>query len=283
MITNLPNVVPQNSFWTTERLVTALRSTLDSLVGGEINTYQIRLFLNVGLSRAAAFISQYRPELYGIRLFGTASNVTYGGRESQYQEINLGQPVTAPINDLQKQEKAWPTTPGYGTLIPWTYIKKVVAVSRSTKIFNANIKHPWHGPLTNLPPDKFFAVSSENNDQWRQDICWTQVGDKIYIWAGTDVLANTQGDYWYGDNAYELTIIRKPIYDDLLPTDLGLSNYTELADIPDEGVMLLLQYALEHGMQALGKQLDPAVRQATQITEQSFLTSVGNVPTTPAQ
>lgn len=283
MIINIPNIVPQNSFWTTERLVTALRSTMDSLVGGEINTYQLRLFLNVGLSRAAAFVSQYRPDLYSLRLQASASATTYSGRDFKYKEINLGQPVTAGINDPQKQEKAWPTTPGYGTLIPWTYIKKVLAVSHSAKIFNANIKHPWHGPLTNLPPEKFFAVSSENNDQWRQDICWTQVGDKIYTWAGTDVLTNMQGDYWYKDDSYELTIIRKPIYDDLLPVDLGISNYTELADIPDEGVMLLLQYALEHGMQALGKQLDPNVRQATQITEQSFLATVGNVPTTPAQ
>ena len=282
MIINLPSIVPQNSFWTTERLVTALRNTMSSLVGEELNTYQIRLFLNIGLSRASAFISQYKPELYSIRLQGSAVTTTYGGREFKYKEINLGQPVTAPLADAQKQEKSWPTTPGYGTLIPWTYVKKVVSVSHSAKLFNANLKHPWHGPLTALPAEKFFAVSSENNDQWRQDICWTQVGDKIYVWAGTDVLTNTQGDYWYKDDQYELTVVRKPIYDDMLPIDLGVSNYSELADIPDEGVTLLLQYALEHGMQALGKQVDPAVRQATQITESSFLASIGNVPT-PAQ
>ena len=82
----------------------------------------------------------------------------------------------------------------------------------------------------------------------------------------------------------ELSVLRKPLLDDLLPVDnSGLTNYYEPVDIPDEAVPLVLQYAKEFGLTLLGKQLDPTTLQATSVTEQSLLTAFGHDPTAPAQ
>lgn len=290
MIVNIPNVVPANSYWTTKTLVTSLRSMLRDYGGQDLPTYDLRLWLNVGLTRAAAFIRQYAPQFYTVRWsaqltteqLGSYGNLLYGNKQYPYYVINLNEPVLPNINDPERSEKQWPTTTGYSTVNPYNYIAAVTSLQIIHKFQNTT-QNFWMGSPQRTDIDKFAAISAGLNDQWRQDIVWTQQDYKVLVWAGSQVLQDPAVgnvsllNNWYKDATVELTVLRKPILDDLLSPDSSLSNWEEMADCPDEAIGLLLQYARETAIGYLGKPEDPNAKAATSMIEQSLLLSLGNV------
>lgn len=296
MIVNIPNVVPANSYWTTKTLVTSLRSMLRDYGGQDLPTYDLRLWLNVGLTRAASFIRQFAPQFYTVRWsaqivpeqLGSFANLQYGLTQFPYYVINLNEPVIANIADPEKGEKQWPTTIGYSTLNPYKYAAQTLSLQIIHKFQNTT-QNFWMGSPQRVDIDKFAAISAGLNDQWRQDIVWTQQDYKVLVWAGNQVLQDPAvGNQalltnWYKDATVEITLIRKPILDDLLSPDSGLSNWEEMADCPDEAIGLLLQYARETAIGYLGKPEDPNAKAATSMIEQSLLLSLGNVQQPAAQ
>ena len=296
MIVNIPNIVPSNSYWTTKMLVTSLRSMLRDYGGQDLQTYDLRLWLNIGLTRAATFIRQFAPQFYTSRwsavlspeVLGSFANLQYGLTQFPYLIIDLNTPVTASIADPERGEKQWPNTIGFATFSPYKYVSSVSSLQIIHRYANTT-QNFWMGIPEQVDINKFAAISSGLNDQWRQDIVWTQQDYKILVWAGNQVLQDPSlgnqaiTSNWYKDAAVELTIVRKPILDDLLPPDSNLSNWEEFADCPDEAINLVLQYARETAIGYLGKQEDPNAKQVTSLIEQSLLLSLGNVNQQPTQ
>ena len=301
MIYNLPNIIPNNTHYTHELLVTLLRSALADYGGLQIDTTEIRMWLNLGLTRAASLIRTYAPQLYTVRWQGVLQNEEYLGFDTQYgiaqapyKIIDLAEPVqVAPPNYL-KGEIAWTERilpNAVDDLIsPYKYISNITSLQIVHK-FPTSLPTYWYGLPQKLDIDTFTSVASGLNDQWRQDIVWTMQGHKVMVWFGNEVLQNPSlGNQaittnWYADSLVELTVLRKPILDDLKSldnTDID-SNYKEYVDCPDEAISLVLQYARETALGVMGKAEDPAAKQTTMMLEQSLLTSLGHAPQTPTQ
>lgn len=279
MITNIPNITPANHYWTTERLVTSLYTMLGDNIGGTIDTYTLRLWVNMGVIRAATFLRTFKPDYYSLRLEAVMTTANVGVNTLPYKIVNLKTPVTSQLVDAERGEKAWPTTNGYSTFVPYQFIDKVIAVHAQRGYLSQGV-NLWNGTIQQLELDKFSAISNNMNDQWRQDVVWAYEDGKVMIHVGAEVLTTPAAANWYTGNLVELSVLRKPILDDLLPVDNnGLTNYGEAADIPDEAVPLVLQYAKEFGFSILGKQIDGNALQATAMTEQSLLTAFGHAPT----
>ncbi len=296
MIINIPNIVPANSYWTTKMLVTSLRSMLRDYGGQDLPTYDLRLWLNVGLTRAASFIRQFAPQFYTVRWsaqivpeqLGSFANLQYGLTQFPYYVINLNTPVTANIADPERGEKQWPNTIGYSTVNPYKYVGSINSLQLIHRFQNTTSNF-WMGIPQKVDIEKFAAISAGLNDQWRQDIIWTQQDYKVLVWAGSQVLQDPAVgnlallNNWYKDATVELTVVRKPILDDLLAPDSQLTNWEELSDCPDEAIGLLLQYARETAIGYLGKPEDPNAKQVTSLIEQSLLLSLGNAQQSPTQ
>lgn len=301
MIYNLPNIIPTNTHYTHELLVTLLRSALADYGGQQIDTTEIRMWLNLGLTRAAALIRTFAPQLYTVRWQASLQNeeylgfdVAYGTVQAPYKIIDLAEPVqTVPANYL-KGEITWPERilpiGVDGLISPYKYISNIVSLQIIHK-YPTSLATYWHGLPQKLDIDTFTGVSTGLNDQWRQDIVWTMQGHKVMVWFGKEVLQNPSlGNQaittnWYADSLVELTVLRKPILDDLKSLDNTniTSNYTEYVDCPDEAISLVLQYAREIALGVMGKAEDAVAKQTTAMLEQSFLTSLGHAPQAPAQ
>ena len=301
MIYNIPNIIPTNTSYTREAMVTALRSMLNDYGGQQLDTYELRLWLNMGLTRAASFVRTFAPRLYTVRWQASLGNedywgldVNYGITQVPYRVINLSLPVQTNSPDYSRNEIMWPEriTPGgvFNDVAPFNYISDILSLQILHR-YNGGYPTYWSGLPHRLEIDAFTGVVAGLNDQWRQDIVWTMQGHKILVWFGSEVLQSPGlGDSriptnWYADALVELTVLRKPILDDLRSLDdtAYTSNYKEFVDCPDEAIPLVLQYAREIAIGVMNKPDDPTAKQNTALVEQSLLTSFGHATQAPAQ
>lgn len=301
MIYNLPNIIPTNTQYTREMIVTSLRSMLNDYGGIKLDTFDLRLWVNLGLTRAASYIRTYAPQLYMVRWQASLDDEDYWGYSIPYGTVNvpykivdMALPVQPSSPNYGKGEISWPERivgPNVFTDIsPYNYISSIQSLQIIHNYQNA-LPTYWMGLPQKLDIDKFTSVVAGLNDQWRQDIVWTVQGHKVLIWFGEQVLQSPAlgnsgiASNWYADALVEMTVVRKPILDDLFDLDdtSRTSNYKEYIDCPDEAIPLVLQYAREAAMSVMNKPEDPVAKQNTAMIEQSLLLSLGHAPQTPSQ
>jgi hypothetical protein len=307
MISNIPNIVPSNGQYTHEMLVTALRTMLNDYGGGKLDTFDLRLWLNLGLTKAAGFIRTYAPQYYTIKLQGIinqdvtqGSSLLGGVSKYAYGQCDLGTAVQVSAPDYERGEISWPTriygNAVWSSIVPYQYICDVPTVQISHKYnTTTSLQYPnyWIGLPHKVAPDQFAAIISGLNDSWRQDVVWTYDDKKVKMWFGSEVLINPSMQSsalqynWFTNARADITVLRKPILDDL--GDLSkidangpvFTNYREYVDCPDEAIGLLLQYAKEAALGVLGKPEDAGTKQVSIMMEQSLLTSLGHVQQQP--
>lgn len=284
--TEIPNVV-SNSSLTRREVLTMFQSILNDYGGVSIDTYAMRNWLNLGLYKAATLVRKVRPDVYRTTWEATVST---GGafREVPWLTLDLSEPFLQAAPNLLNGEQQYSPQAGLATMVPSQHIYRIEEVGLDTyNVQQAPVlqRQRWRGLAERLDYPKFSAVANHLNDQWRQSVVWTERNNKLEVFFGSEVFTDPwpfgQQAEWTLNSTVHLTIIRKPIIDNLLSNESAFNNLDLAIDIPEEALPLVLEYAKTIAMASLGKPADPNMAQAEQILEQTFLMTVGNYA--PAQ
>ena len=113
------------------------------------------------------------------------------------------------------------------------------------------------------------------NSQYRQSMCWGQSGNGIFILRGSKIDTSTttlgSGMDYISPGQFVLYGQRKPMLDNLLGENVTGTGFTDLIDLPDQHIYLLIlklqKMALEQLQKGVPADLDGQVAELTkQIT-----------------
>jgi hypothetical protein len=277
-LTYIPPVVASGTL-SRRTYLTYFQAVMADQSNMDIDTYQLRMWLNLGIMKAAALVRKVQPEVYRSTWFGimesTLTRPSMVTPDQNWYYLDLKTPFVQGSFDPTYGQQNYPTPTGFVGMVPFQNMYRIESININRD--NPNSYSPttdlWQGAIHELPKDKFSAILTGLNDQWRQDIVWSMENNELMIYKGPEV---TGVGNWADNPKVDISILRKPILDDLQDPYLGNSNLDSPADIPEEAMPLLMEYARQYAMQALGKPLDPTAPQATQLLEQSYLMTVGN-------
>lgn len=277
---DVPNVVAAST-QSRREVLAQLQHLLNDYGGLRLDTYTLRSFLNTAVMRVSSLLRKVRPDVYRSRWIYT---LDYEGPvffDTPFVTIDLALPVLQAAPDIAKGEQGYNTTPGLATTSPWVNMAILESVGMDTfdQSQSPSLQQDlWRGNVEILDFDTFSAVSAHLNDAWRQSIVCSQRGSDIALFMGSEVNTSVYpflSQTWDKPVYAQLTVQRKPILDNLATSGVS-DNLDSGIDIPDEGIPLAIEYAKNMVLTSLGKPIDPNVAQSEQISEQSFLMTVGN-------
>lgn len=274
----IPSVVARSNT-SRRRMLQIFQETLNDYGGQELDTYTMRAFLNMGVTKAATLVRKIDSESYRDIWVAFLETEPTATNNKPYSFLNLKTPfvqtAAIPGNAEQNYPPTWNIAHGSIGMVPWAHIHRVehLGVDEYTPTKAAADINLWRGLAEEVTYPVFSAVANGLNDQWRQSRIWTVRSGRIEVFDGADIVASGA---WEPNSRVQLTVIRKPILDTLKAYDDVENNLDTAADLPDEAIPLAIEYAKNMALVSRGRPIDPTQSQAEQLLEQSFLMTFGN-------
>lgn len=288
-VTTIPSIRPLSSFYTVKALVSQVRVLIGRLDTKEIQDYNIRQHLNFATSHVAELLRLAKHPQYGvvwqIALEGSGTNeisgATFHFNGMYWCDLStLVVPTAANITNADKQyQQPFNSNPNINPgIIPANALAEISKLSGSKSAEQTSVGNVLLGHWKSVSIEELTTMYENNNDQYRYSICWAVYGSAIFVYYGEGVRDLAAEKAYVAPRNISLWGYRKPILDNLLGEHETNSSWSQLVDIPDNFIELVLLKTQKKCHEQLNENvpqdLDTQIAQQTQSITQNLMSEI---------
>lgn len=287
----IPAIVPLSSYWTPQLVISEVAVLVNELDNERIQNANLRSHCNLAITHIAELLNMAQEPWYEviwkceIEHSGTPGS-TAGAYTLHFNGcpwINLQTPVTPTAasgtnGDRLPQIPNTPNTLTAGNVVPANLLRKVNRLSAAKTTAQSAVSNVWVGNLRKLSMNELTEqMTKQFNSQYRQSMCWAQSGNGIFVLQGASITAAGTAP---ADYTTPLQIVlygqRKPMLDNMAGENVTGTGFTQLIDLPDQHIRLLVLMVQKMALEQLSKALPPDLDgQVTELTKQITQNLVG--------
>lgn len=271
-VSAIPAIVPLSSYWTPQLVISEVAVLINELDNERIQNANLRTHCNAAITHIAELLNMAQEPWYEViwQVALEGSNHFNG-----CPWINLETAVAYTAASANTGQKVPQQTPNVtaGSVIPSNLLRKVNRISAAKSSGQSAVANVWTGNLRKLSMNELTEQQNKQfNSQYRQSMCWGQSGNGIFILQGSKITsAGTSPADYTAPGQLVLYGQRKPMLDNLLGENVTGTGFTDLIDLPDQHIYLLIlklqKMALEQLQKGVPADLDGQVAELTkQIT-----------------
>lgn len=288
-VVNIPTIRPLSSFHTVKALVSQIRVLIGRLDNKEIQDYNIRQHLNFATSHVAELLRLAKHPQYGviwkIAIEGDNTNqidtaVPHFNGMFWCDLSTLVVPTAATIasGDKEFQQPNHNNSNINAGIIPANALADITKITGSKSAEQSALTNVLLGHFKQVSIEEITTMYENNNDQYRFSICWAIHGSAIFIYYGEGVRDSTAEKPYVAPRTISLWAYRKPILDNLKGEHEVNSSWSQLVDIPDNFIELVLLKAQKKCHEQLNENvppdLDTQIAQQTQAITQNLMSEI---------
>lgn len=283
-VSAIPAIVPLSSYWTPQLVISEVAVLVNELDNERIQNANLRSHCNLAITHIAELLNMAQEPWYEV-IWQIALETTNGGIHfNGCPWVNLQTPVTPATasgtgGDRAPQVPNTPNTLTPGNLIPSNLLRRVNRISAAAT--SGQLASTWVGNLRKLSMNELTEqMNKQFNSQYRQSMCWAQSGNGIFILRGGNIDSSTttlgSGKDYISPGQFVLYGQRKPMLDNMAGENVTGTGFTQLIDLPDQHIRLLVLMVQKMALEQLSKAVPPDLDgQVTELTKQITQNLVG--------
>ena len=283
----IPPIVPLSSYWTPQTVIGEVSVLVDELDNERIQNANLRTHCNLAITHIVELLNMAQEPWYDV-IWEIALEATTHFNGCPW--VNLATPVIPTAITPDTGQRLPQLTPSIttGAVVPSNLIRKVdrISAARSAAQVSAGTANVWTGNLRKLDMRELTEqMNKQYNTQYRQSICWSQSGNGIFVLQGAQITtAGTAPADYTTPGTLILYGQRKPALDNLAGENVAGTGFTQLIDLPDQHMRLLVLMVQKMALEQLSKQVPPDLDgQVAQLSQQITQNLVGEVQYEAAQ
>jgi len=276
-VSAIPAIVPLSSYWTPQLVISEVAVLVNELDNERIQNANLRSHCNLAITHIAELLNMAQEPWYEViwQIALEGSNHFNG-----CPWVNLETAVAYTAASANTGQKVPQQTPNVtaGSVIPANLLRKVNRISAAKSSGQSATTNVWTGNLRKLSMNELTEqMNKQFNTQYRQSLCWSQSGNGIFILQGNKITtAGTSPADYTAPGQLILYGQRKPMLDNLLGENVTGTGFTDLIDLPDQHIRLLVLMVQKMALEQLSKAVPPDLDgQVTELTKQITQNLVG--------
>lgn len=279
-VSAIPAIVPLSSYWTPQLVISEVAVLVNELDNERIQNANLRSHCNLAITHIAELLNMAQEPWYEViwQIALEGSNHFNGCPWINLATIVTPTAISGTGGDRLPQV---PTAAGLtaGSVVPSNLLRRVNRISAANS--GSQPSSAWVGNLRKLSMNELTEqMNKQFNSQYRQSMCWSQSGNGIFILRGANIDSSTttlgSGKDYISPGQFVLYGQRKPMLDNLAGENVTGTGFTQLIDLPDQHIRLLVLMVQKMALEQLSKAVPPDLDgQVTELTKQITANLVG--------